>query len=95
MDNTIRYDYASNYDALDAIQSTLNDAHALRDQVEKVFGVLSTVYEGQAADALQQRHQQVSSMMDGIIQDIAATRSGGNQQQEDAHALDAHLAGNF
>lgn len=95
MDGTIRYDYASNYDALDAIQANLNDANALRDQVQKVFSVLSTVYEGQAAAALQQRHQQISGMMDGIIQDIASTRSSGNQQQEDAHSLDAHLAGNF
>ena len=93
--DTIRYDYAANYDGLDAIQRTLTDAHALRDEVNKVFSVLSGVYEGHAADALQQRHIQVSGMMDSIIQDIEATRSGGSQQQEDIRALDSGLAGNF
>lgn len=93
--DTIRYDYGSNYDHLDAIQSNLNDAQALREEVEKVFSVLSTVYEGQAADALQQKHQQVSALMDNVINDITHTRAGGAQQQEDTRALDAHLAGNF
>ena len=93
--DTIRYDYAANFDGLDAIQSTLNDAHAMREEVHKVFEVLLTVYEGQAADALQQRHIEVSGMMDSIIQDIEATRAGGSQQQDDIRALDSGLAGNF
>jgi uncharacterized protein YukE len=95
MVDTIRYEYGANYDSLDDIQRTLNDAEALRQEVHKVFEVLSSVYEGEAATALQQRHHEITAMMDGIIQDITATRAGGNQQQEDTAALDRSLAGNF
>jgi uncharacterized protein YukE len=95
MDGTIRYDYGSNYASLDDIQGRTNDAQALRDEVNKVFTALSGVYEGQAAAALQQKHIEISSMMDNILNEITQTRSGGNQSQEDAAALDNHLAGGF
>ena len=95
MDGTIRYDYGSNYASLDDIQGRTNDAQALRDEVNKVFTALSGVYEGQAAAALQQKHIEISAMMDNILNEITQTRSGGNQSQEDASALDNHLAGGF
>jgi uncharacterized protein YukE len=93
--DTIRYDYGSNYASLDDIQGRTNDAQALRDEVNKVFTALQGVYEGQAAAALQQKHIEISSMMDNILTEITQTRSGGNQSQEDAAALDNHLAGGF
>lgn len=95
MDGTIRYDYGSNYASLDDIQGRTNDAQALRDEVNKVFTALAGVYEGQAAGALQQKHIEISAMMDNILNEITQTRSGGNQSQEDAAALDGHLAGGF
>jgi uncharacterized protein YukE len=95
MDGTIRYDYGSNYASLDDIQGRTNDAQALRDEVNKVFSALSGVYEGDAAATLQQKHIQISQMMDSILNEITQTRSGGNQSQEDAAALDRHLAGGF
>jgi uncharacterized protein YukE len=93
--DTIRYDYGSNYASLDDIQGRTNDANALRDEVNKVFAALSGVYEGDAAATLQQKHIQISQMMDNILTEITQTRSGGNQSQEDAAALDRHLAGGF
>jgi uncharacterized protein YukE len=90
--DTIRYEYASNYDALDEIQRTVNDVQSLREEVRTVFEVLSTVYEGDAAEALQQRHIEISNVLDQVTQDITATRTGGNQQQEDIRALDHQLA---
>ena len=95
MVDTIRYDYGSNYASLDDIQGRTNDAQALRDEVNKVFTALSGVYEGQAAAALQQKHIEISSMMDNVLNEVTQTRSGGNQSQEDAAALDNHLAGGF
>ncbi len=34
-------------------------------------------------------------MLDNVLMEITQTRSGGNQSQDDARALDAHLAGGF
>lgn len=95
MSDTIRYQYAANYASLDDIQGATNDAQALRDEVHKVFSALTGVYEGEAAAALQQRHIQISQMMDAVLAEITQSRNGGNQSQEDARALDAHLAGGF
>jgi uncharacterized protein YukE len=93
--DTIRYDYGSNYASLDDIQGRTNDALAIRDEVGKVFTALSGVYEGDAAATLQQKHIEISQMLDNILTEITQTRSGGNQSQEDAAALDKHLAGGF
>lgn len=95
MDGTIRYEYGSNFASLDDIQGRTNDAQALRDEVNKVFSALAGVYEGDAAARLQQKHIEISQMMDSILTEITQTRSGGNQSQDDAKALDAHLAGGF
>jgi uncharacterized protein YukE len=95
MDGTIRYEYGSNFASLDDIQGRTNDAQALRDEVNKVFTALAGVYEGDAAARLQQRHIEISQMMDSVLAEITQTRSGGNQSQEDAKALDSHLAGGF
>jgi hypothetical protein len=44
---------------------------------------------------LQQKQIQITQAMDNVLMEITQTRSGGNQSQEDARALDAHLAGGF
>jgi uncharacterized protein YukE len=93
--DTIRYDYGNNYASLDDIQGRTNDAQALRDEVNKVFTALQGVYEGDAAGMLQQKHIEISQMLDSVLNEITQTRTGGNQSQEDAAALDAHLAGGF
>ena len=95
MDDTIRYDYGSNFASLDDIQGRTNDAQALRDEVNKVFTALAGVYEGDAASMLQQKHIEISQMLDNVLNEITQTRHGGNQSQEDAKALDHHLAGGF
>ncbi|MGV0815348.1 hypothetical protein ABQF34_25630 [Mycolicibacterium boenickei] len=91
----ITYQYGANNASLDDIQGTTNNAHAMREEVSQVFAALQGVYEGQAADTLNQKQIQILEQMDAILNEITQTRSGGNQSQEDAAALDAHLAGGF
>jgi uncharacterized protein YukE len=95
MGDTIRYQYEANFAALDDIQTSTNEAQALADSVNKVFDALAGVYEGQAATVLQEQRIQISQAMDAVLIEITQTRSGGNQSQDDARALDAHLAGGF
>jgi uncharacterized protein YukE len=95
MVDTIRYDFGANSANLDDIQGATNDAQALREEIQQVFTALQGVYEGQAATALQEKQLQVSQMLDNLLNEITQTRTGGNQSQEDAAALDAHLAGGF
>ncbi|MHC9297137.1 hypothetical protein ACRCUN_32140 [Mycobacterium sp. LTG2003] len=95
MADTIRYQYEANFAALDDIQTATNEAQALADSVNKVFDALTDVYRGLAANELQTQRIQISQAMDAVLVEITQTRSGGNQSQDDARALDAHLAGGF
>jgi uncharacterized protein YukE len=95
MSDTIRYQYDANFAALDDIQTATNEAQALADSVNKVFDALAGVYEGDAATRLQEERILVSQAMDAVLIEITQTRQGGNQSQDDAAALDAHLAGGF
>lgn len=95
MSDTIRYQYEANFAALDDIKTATNEAQALADSVNKVFDALSGVYEGQAAMALQEQRIQISQAMDAVLTEITQSRNSGSQSQEDARALDAHLAGGF
>ena len=91
----IHYGYANNYASLDDIQGATNDAQAMREEVNQVFAQLYEIYTGDAATALQQKQNQILQQMDAVLIEITQTRQGGNQSQEDAAALDAHLAGGF
>ncbi|WKG03104.1 hypothetical protein [Mycolicibacterium sp. HK-90] len=93
--SNINYQYAANNSSLDDIQGMTNNAQAMRDEVNQVFTALQGVYEGEAAAMLFQKQTQILEQMDAILNEITQTRSGGNQSQEDAAALDAHLAGGF
>jgi uncharacterized protein YukE len=95
MTDTIRYDYGANNASLEDIQGGVNEAQQMREEVSQVFAALQPVYEGQAAAALHEKQIQISNAMDAIIEEIGQTRRGGNQSQEDAAVLDAHLAGGF
>lgn len=95
MSDMIRYAYTANYDSLDSIQGGITEAQTLREEVAKVFAALEGVYLGRAAGALQQKQIEISQQMDAILGEITQTRHGGNQSQEDAAALDIHLAGGF
>jgi uncharacterized protein YukE len=95
MSETIRYDYGNNHDHLDAIQSSLNAAQELREDVDKVFKALNGIYEGDAADALQTQHQQLSTKLDDVIAQLHLVQASGVTAQHEAADLDRSLAGNL
>jgi uncharacterized protein YukE len=95
MTEFIRYNYQANYAGLEDIQRASNDAEAMRTEIDGVFAALQGVYDGQAATELQMVKHQILQEMERVLAEIGQTRQGGNQSQEDAAALDAHLAGGF
>ncbi len=95
MSDQILYQYGANYAHLDGIKAALNDAEALRGDVQKVFALLSDIYTGDAATALQTAQQQVLQQMDQLILDMQATQGQAVDRQGETAALDARLAGGF
>jgi ATP-dependent Clp protease adapter protein ClpS len=92
MADTILYGYSSNFAALDALKSVCNDAETLREDVQQVFQALTGVYQGQAADALQQVHMQISGQMDQVILDIQALLQQAVERQYITAQQDQQLA---
>jgi uncharacterized protein YukE len=95
MSDMIHYNYQANYAGLEDIQSASNDAEAMRIEIDGLFAALQSVYDGQTATELQVQKGQILQQMESVLAEIGQTRQGGNQSQEDAAALDAHLAGGF
>jgi hypothetical protein len=81
MSDTIFYNYGANYGHLDDIQGAINAASEVRDSVHGAFNALTSVYEGEAASALQTVHQQSSDKMDGHISDMQATHQRAVERQ--------------
>jgi hypothetical protein len=93
--DTIFYNYGANYNQLDAIKSALNDAEALRGDVNTVFNALADVYTGTAAGALQAAHQQVSQQMDQLVLDMQGTQGQAVERQALTASQDSQLAQGF
>ncbi|AKS31641.1 hypothetical protein [Mycolicibacterium goodii] len=86
--STIKYDFAQNHGFLDALDSGLGDARALQDEVNTVFNVLYSVYEGEGAQALQLTHKQLAGLMEQAVQDMVVGNTRGRDQQDLMAALD-------
>jgi hypothetical protein len=95
MSDMIRYQYGANYDSLASNEGLTNESVTMREEASKVISALDDVYEGQAKAELQTRSIQILDAMDAVLAEIRQSLSKGNQSQEDARALDAHLAGGF
>lgn len=95
MAELIHYNYGANYEQLEAIKATLNDAAALREDVNQVFTALADVYTGEAAAALHSAHQQVTQQMDGCILECQGTQQAAVDRQGMTASQDHQLAGGF
>ena len=92
MSDTIYYNYGANLATLDTLRAAANDAETLRTDVHAVFNALAGVYQGQAADALQQAHVQVTQQMEQVITDIHGLLAQAVERQYITQAQDQQLA---
>jgi uncharacterized protein YukE len=93
--STIKYDFGQNHMHLDGLDSGLADARALQGEVDSVFKVLYSVYEGEGAVALQNTHQQIANLMETAVQDMGTGNRHGRDQQDLMAALDRSNAADF
>jgi hypothetical protein len=89
----IHYNYAANFDSLDAITSTIADVNQMKDEVSKVVKSLDGLYDGDARIALEAAHDQMQGKLDDVIQQLTGTTGHGNDAQHENADLDKHLAG--
>lgn len=91
----ILYNFGQNNSSLEDITSGISGIQDARTEIATLFGVLLTVYEGQGADALNQAHQNIDSMLDDVLNNMSVTQQQAQEQQELMHALDAQNAAQF
>jgi hypothetical protein len=93
--STIKYDFNQNHQFLDTLNNGLNDAMALQAEVNNVFKILYSVYEGDGALALQAAHQNIADLMDMAVSDMADVNRRAREQQETMAAMDRANAAEF
>ncbi|MCV7031009.1 hypothetical protein [Mycobacterium sherrisii] len=91
----ILYNFASNNSSLDDVTSLVNGIQEVRSDIANLFNVLGTVYEGAGATALSQAHQNLDSMLDDVLNNMAISQKQAQDQQAAMQALDAQNAAAF
>ena len=97
MTDQITYNFESNYQTLDVIKSATSDAISMKESLDQLFSILTqdSVYTGQAAEAVQSLHQQITHKMDNIISDLQHTQSRAVDQNQLVQDLDRSQASNI
>jgi uncharacterized protein YukE len=95
MSDHILYNFSANNASLDDVNSLVNGIQEVRSDINSLFNVLGTAYEGQGAVALQQAHQGLDSMLDDVLHNMAITQRQAQDQQAAMQALDAQNAAAF
>jgi|GEM_PF-4653532 hypothetical protein len=91
----ILYNFGANNASLDDVNSNINAIQEVRSDINNLFSVLATVYEGAGATALNQAHQNIDSMLDDMLNNMAITQQQAADQQAAMQALDNQNAAAF
>jgi hypothetical protein len=91
----ILYNFGANNSSLDDVNSNINAIQEVRSDINNLFSVLATVYEGAGATALNQAHQNIDSMLDDMLNNMAITQKQAADQQAAMQALDNQNAAAF
>jgi uncharacterized protein YukE len=91
----ILYNFGSNASSLDDVNSHLGSIQEARSDIDQVFTILGTVYEGDGATAMHQAQQKVSAMLDDALNDASNTQKQAQDQQDAMQALDRANAAQF
>jgi hypothetical protein len=91
----ILYNFGANNSSLDDVNSNINAVQEVRSDINNLFSVLATVYEGAGATALNQAHQNISNMLDDMLNNMAITQQQAQDQQATMQALDNQNAAAF
>jgi hypothetical protein len=94
-DTPILYNFGANNAAIDQVNGNINSVQTVRTDIDNLFNILGTVYEGRGADALQQAHTGVSNMLDDMLQNMSVTQQQAADQQAAMQALDNQQAAQF
>jgi uncharacterized protein YukE len=91
----INYNFAANNSTLDDVTSLVGGIQEVQNDVNNLFAVLYTVYEGAGASALQQSQQALNGMLEDVLQNMTVTGQQASEQQQAMQALDAQNAAQF
>jgi hypothetical protein len=82
------YNFAAKNSSLDDINGHLSATKVVRSDIDNVFNIVGTVYEGEGATALGQAHQKFSAMLDDSLNNASNTQKFAQDQQAAMQALD-------
>lgn len=95
MSGQLLYNFGANADTLAAVTNHLQAINQVSEDIDKIFTVLGTVYEGAGADGLNRAHQTVISMLRELVNTSDDTQKMAQQQQDLMQDLDRRHAQSF
>jgi hypothetical protein len=95
MSDHILYNHGDIDTAHDHISQGFGGVDGVKQDIGKLFGLLSSVYDGEAATAMAAKGQQVLGSLDEALQDAATLTRQAREQNEAMRALDIHNAHQF
>ena len=95
MSDMIHYNFSTNHQHLGDIDTHISGIHHAKDEINSLFKVLKGIYTGEGATAMQDAHNNIDSMLDDVLQDMAITQQQAQEQQHAMQALDAQNAAAF
>ena len=84
----ILYNFAHNNSSLEDVSGHLQGIEQVREDIDRIFNVLGTVYDGQGAQAMNAAHVHVSSLLDDAVNHTLSTQKRAMEQQQAMQALD-------
>lgn len=91
----ILYNFGQNNASLEDINGQIQAIQEVRADIEGIFQVLATVYEGEGSMALNAAHQKLNGMLDEALNNTANTQQQALDQQAAMQAMDRANAAAF
>lgn len=91
----ILYNFGANNASLEDINGRIQAIQEVRADIDSIFNILASVYEGEGAASLHQAHIRVSTMLDEALNTTANTQQQALDQQAAMQALDRANAAAF
>lgn len=91
----IHYGHSNITSSLGDVSSSIGAIQAIREDINSIFTVLATVYEGAGYRGMLAESKVISNMLDTAMIESRGTQTRGDDQNQRMAALDARHAGEF
>ncbi|CAN5615311.1 hypothetical protein BH11ACT6_BH11ACT6_35410 [soil metagenome] len=91
----ILYNFGANAVSIQDVNSQIQSIREVQADIGSVFTTLATVYEGEGALALNEKHRQIDALLEELLDNTTNTQRNAQDQQDMMQSLDRSNASAF